>query len=92
MLGMLGNSNPLEHDSFTDMLWAVFHVADELQSRGNLRNLAQDDINHLSYDLLRAYSAMVLEWINYIYYLHDEYPFLYTLAIKKSPFYHRETS
>ena len=86
MLRMLENSNLLEHDSFTDMLWSVFHVADELQSRGDLKAVTQEDIDHLSNDLLRAYSAMILEWINYIIYLHDEYPFLYTLAIRKNPF------
>jgi hypothetical protein len=86
MLRMLENSNLLEHDSFTDMLWSVFHVADELQSRGDLKELDKGDIDHLSNDLLRAYSAMILEWINYITYLHDEYPFLYALAIRKNPF------
>ncbi len=86
MLLMLENSNLLEHDSFTDMLWSVFHVADELQSRGNLKELDKGDIDHLSNDLLRAYSAMVLEWVNYIIYLHDEYPYLYAAAIKKNPF------
>ncbi|MEL7647881.1 MAG: hypothetical protein AAGU76_07295 [Sedimentibacter sp.] len=85
-LNMLENSNLLEHDSFTDMLWAVFHVADELQTRGDFVRLDKDDIDHLSNDMLRAYSAMVVEWINYMGYLHDEYPFLYALAIKKNPF------
>ncbi len=86
MLDMLGNDNLLEHDSFTDMLWAVFHVGDELQSRGNFNELDQDDLDHLSNDIFRAYMAMTLEWIDYINYLHDEYPFLHSLAIRKNPF------
>lgn len=86
MLRMLENSNLLEHDSFTDMLWAVFHVADELQSRGDFKDITQMDVEHLSKDFLRAYTAIVLEWINYIIYLHDEYPFLYALEIRKNPF------
>lgn len=86
MLGLLRDTNLLEHDSFTDMLWAVFHVADELQSRDSLRNLPCNEIDHLSNDILRAYSAMVLEWINYMNYLRDEYPFLYVLSVKKNPF------
>ena len=89
-LNMLGNSNLLEHDSFTDMLWAVFHVADELHTRGDFNNLDKNDIEHLSNDILRAYTAMILEWINYMSYLHDEYPFLYALAIKKNPFLNHE--
>jgi len=30
LLGLLGNPNLLEHDSFTDLLWAVFHLMEEL--------------------------------------------------------------
>ncbi len=87
MIGLLENSNLLEHDSFTDMLWAVFHVADELQIRGNPGSLSKDDIEHLSIDLLRAYSAIILEWLDYVFYLRDEYPYLYALARRKNPFY-----
>lgn len=86
MLNMLGNDNLLEHDSFTDMLWAVFHVGDELQSRGDFADLDQEDLDHLSNDILRAYTGMIFEWIDYINYLHNEYPFLYSAAIKKNPF------
>ena len=83
-LNMLGNDNLLEHDSFTDMLWAVFHVADELQFRSDFNTLEPSDIEHLCNDIFRAYSAITLEWINYMSYLHEEYPFLYTIAIKKA--------
>jgi hypothetical protein len=85
-LSMLENSNLMEHDSFTDMLWAVFHVADELQTRGDLKNLSKGVVNHLSNDILRAYSALVQEWIAYMFYLHTDYPYLYETAKNKSPF------
>lgn len=84
LLNLLENSSLLEHDTFTDMLWAVFHVADELQNRGDLKQLSQPVIDHLSDDFLRAYSAMVQEWIGYIFYLRDEYPFLYQTAKNKA--------
>ena len=86
LLDLLGNPNLLEHESFTDMLWAVFHIADELKSRGDLKKLTEADILHLSNDMLRAYKAMTIEWIGYINYLKGEYPFLYAIAIRKSPF------
>lgn len=84
MLNMLGNDNLLEHDSFTDMLWAVFHVADELKTRLGDEPLTNEDISHLKIDIKRAYSAMLNEWANYMDYLKTEYPFLYVLAIKKA--------
>lgn len=86
LLNMLTNQNLLEHDSFTDMLWAVFHVSDELQTRGNFDKLDKNDIDHLSNDILRAYSALIVEWINYMSYLHDEYPYLFSMALRKNPF------
>lgn len=84
MLNMLGNDNLLEHDSFTDMLWTVFHVADELQMRLGEHVLIEEDISHLTIDMKRAYSAVVYEWANYMSYLKAEYPFLYVIALKKA--------
>jgi hypothetical protein len=86
MIGMLGNSNLSEHDTFTDMLWSVFHVADELGSRGNERELSETDIEHLKTDIKRAYAMILLEWINYLKYLNDEYPYLFNMAVRKNPF------
>lgn len=86
MIDMLENPSLLEHDSFTDMLWSVFHVADELQSRESLKDLSQNDLEHLALDILRAYTAIISEWINYLKYLKNEYPYLFNLAIRKNPF------
>lgn len=89
MINMLENPDLLEHESFTDMLWATFHVADELQTR-DLKTLTKIDIDHLTADIYRAYAAMVIEWINYMVYLYDEYPFLYDLALRKNPLLGKE--
>lgn len=86
LLKLLENPNLLEHESFTDMLWSVFHVADELKTRGDLKKISKEDEKHLAKDLERAYKAMVMEWIGYINYLKVEYPYLYTIAIRKNPF------
>lgn len=86
MLLMLENSSLVEHDEFTDMLWAVFHLADELHSRKGIEELPSSDIDHLSLDVRRAYRAMLLEWVDYLKYLHSEYPYLYSLALRKNPF------
>lgn len=86
LLTLLENPNLHEHEAFTDMLWAVFHVADELKTRGDLKKISDEDASHIAFDLLRAYKAMVLEWIGYINYLNGEYPFLYKIAIQKNPF------
>jgi len=33
----------LEHDTFSDLLWAVFHLAEELAHRDNVKDLKDTD-------------------------------------------------
>lgn len=86
LLSLLENSNLLEHDTFSDMLWSVFHVADELESREVLSGLPKSDMEHLANDIKRAYSLLIIEWLYYMMHLKKEYPYLFSLAIRKSPF------
>jgi len=86
LLTMLENNNLIEHDSFTDMLWAIFHITDELQCRENLDDLPRSDTAHLSIDILRAYKLLISEWLDYITYLHNDYPYLFSLEVRKNPF------
>jgi hypothetical protein len=86
LLNILSNTTLLEHDTFTDMLWAIFHIADELQSRDDLKGLPATDLDHLSLDLLRAYKLLILEWLDYLKYLSKAYPYIFSLAIRKNPF------
>lgn len=86
LLGLLENPNLLEHESFTDLLWAVFHLAEELASRASLRELPGMDYEHLAGDLQRAYSLLVSEWLSYMKHLRQDYPYLFSLAIRMNPF------
>lgn len=86
MLYLLQNSNLLEHQSFTDLLWSGFHLTEELMNRKKLDNLSQADFDHISKDISRLYSNLILEWVNYIEHLQKEYPFLFSLAVRTNPF------
>ncbi|MEI7885722.1 MAG: hypothetical protein WCI30_10305 [Clostridia bacterium] len=86
LLSMLENPNLLEHDTFTDTLWAVFHLTDELVARTDFTDLPDTDLNHLSIDMKRAFSKLLVEWINYIVHLKSDYPYLFSMAIRKNPF------
>lgn len=87
LLLLLDNPNLLEHERFTDLLWAVFHLAEELAYRGDkLDSLPPADYNHLAGDLKRAYSQIVSEWITYAQHLKEKYPFLFSLAARINPF------
>ncbi len=86
LLRLLENPNLLEHNRFTDLLWAVFHMAEELSYRGDrLDRLPAKDYLHLAGDLKRAYSQLVAEWLAYLEHLKGTYPFLYSLAVRINP-------
>ena len=86
LLRMFDNPNLLEHDAFTEMLWALLHVTEELESRESLEGLPKNDIAHLSSDVMRAYRFLTIEWVCYMKYLKKDYPYLFSLATRKNPF------
>ncbi len=86
LLRLLENPNLLEHDSFTNLLWAVFHLTEELSFRKDTRQLPDTDYEHLAGDMRRAYSLLVCEWLAYMGHLRNDYPYLFSLAIRTNPF------
>lgn len=86
LLRLLENPNLLEHESFTDLLRAVFHLTEELEQRADLTALPQTDLAHIANDAARAYSFLVREWLAYMKHLKDNYPYLFSLAIRTNPF------
>lgn len=86
VLRLLENSNLLEHDSFAELLWSVLHVAEELAARPRLEGLPPADLGHLSGDLTRAWGHLLREWISYLRHLKEDYPYLFSLAVRTNPF------
>ena len=86
LLQMFSNANLLEHSTFTDMLWALYHVIDELESREDFGVLPHADLGHFGGDLTRAYGLLAFEWVNHMKYLKDRYPYLWSIAVRKNPF------
>jgi hypothetical protein len=86
LLRLLQNPNLLEHESFTELLRAVFHMTEELEWRKELSELPPSDIKHLSGDIRRAYGLLVKEWIDYMKHLKKHFPYLFSLAMRTNPF------
>ena len=86
LLSLLENPNLLEHEAFTDLLWAVTHVAEELSFRADVACLPDGDHTHLSGDIKRAYTLLITEWLVYMKHLRNSYPYLYSLAVRTNPF------
>ncbi len=86
LLSFLENPSLLEHEHFTDLIWAIFHLQDELALRSDLHNLSEPDTAHLSGDLKRIYQLLIIQWLDYMQHMQSSYPYLYSLALRTNPF------
>jgi hypothetical protein len=85
VLGLLQNPSLLEHETFTDLLWAATHLAEELAFRADLSGLSGPDLDHLGADMARALSLLISEWLDYMRHLQEAYPYLFSLAVRTNP-------
>lgn len=83
---LLENPVLLEHESFTELLRAVFHLTEELDHRQDMSALPASDLVHLRIDIERAYSRLISEWLDYMRFMKSHYPYLYSLAMRTNPF------
>ena len=86
LLSLLENQNLLEHETFTDLLWAVFHLTEELENRINFNKLPESNISHIEGDIKRAHGLLIAEWLIYMRHLKEDYPYLFSLAVRTNPF------
>jgi hypothetical protein len=91
LVRLLENPALLEHESFTDLLRAVFHLSEELAYREDLTGSPATDLAHLEGDINRAYHLLLQRWLDYMEYLKVNYPYLFSLAMRTNPF-EREAS
>jgi hypothetical protein len=86
VLRLLENPNLMEHERFTDLLWAVHHLEEELQMRTTLADLVPADEAHLEVDARRAFNALLAEWLVYVQHLKSDYPYLFSMVVRTHPF------
>ena len=86
MLRLLENPNLLEHESFSNLLMAVFHLTEELVARAQPATLPDSDRRHLAGDVERVYEQLVDRWLDYMKHLRINYPYLFSLAVRTNPF------
>lgn len=86
LVRLLENPNLLEHETFTDLLWAVLHIKEELEFRFDLAELSPADATHVQGDLERAYRLLASQWLAYMRHLKANYPYLFMTAAHRNPF------
>jgi len=87
LIGIIENPNLLEHDTFTDMLLALCHVMEELMARQEFSDEHRADMAHISNDITRSMKALLIQWVEYMRHLQAEYPYLYSLEVRKNPLF-----
>ena len=85
LVSLLENQNLLEHEQFTDLLWAVFHLVEELEARPDFDSILRSDSEHINGDIKRAFGYLSREWVMYMGHLKQDYPYLFSLAIRMNP-------
>ncbi len=91
LLTLLENPSLLEHDRFTDLLWAVTHLDEELEARTSLIGLPDKDLEHIAVDIQRMYDHLASEWLDYVQHLKSRYPFLFSLVLRTHPFQEQQS-
>ncbi len=85
-LRIVENPMVFEHESFTGLMLALGHLIEEMKARKGLATLPRTDLMHLERDTNRVYTALVDEWFRYMEYMHGQYPYLFSLAMRTNPF------
>jgi hypothetical protein len=82
---LLANPNLMEHERFTDLLWAVSHLLEELTARSSLQDLPRSDLEHLAGDIRRVYSQLTVQWLVYCRHLQAAYPYIFSIMVRIQP-------
>lgn len=75
----------LEHEEFSELLWAVTHLAEERAPRESLDDIPSPDRIHITGDVKRVYTLLVHAWLEYLQHLQLRYPYLFSLAVRTNP-------
>ena len=86
MIRMLENPAMMEGEGLTELLREIFHLYEEFSYRLNPQNISDFDRLHINNDISRTYRRLMLEWLNYMEYLHVNFPGLFGFNKGNSPF------
>jgi hypothetical protein len=85
LVNLLASPSLQEHERFTDLLWAVAHLMEELAARDSLEGLPQTDLDHIGNDVRRVYSLLTVEWLFYCQHLQTAYPYIFSIVVRTHP-------
>ncbi|MDO4619497.1 MAG: hypothetical protein Q4B09_02645 [Lachnospiraceae bacterium] len=79
------SSNPLllDHEDFTKLLWALFHLLDEFRLRGTYTELSDGDLAHMEHDLEELLKLLLTSWARNVLFTKRNYPSYYNASLGK---------
>jgi voltage-gated potassium channel len=87
VLAMLENPYLIDHNTFTELMQALFHVTEKPRVCERVVDLPETDYVHLSGDINRVYSLLIWENCSaYMQHMNVNYPNLFSLAMRTNPF------
>jgi hypothetical protein len=85
LVNLLQNPNLLEHETFSESLMALFHITEELAAR-DLDNMSEEDRLHTKRDLERAYGLLIRQYVAYMQYTYEHFPYFFLFVTNTNPF------
>lgn len=86
LIELLNSPSLTEHTSFSSLVFSLVHLSDELSYRPDLLTIPDSDLEHLQNDALRVFRNLLIEWLNYLRFTKEKYPYLFSLAVRTNPF------
>ncbi len=92
VVNLLDNPMLIEHETFTELLWNLLHLTEELKIRLSFEDMNQENYISLEEDIRRVYYLLTYEWLNYVNYLYEAYPRIFLFEARTNPFKPHSTS
>ncbi len=84
-INLLDNPAIIEHETFTELLWNLLHVTEELRRISNFENLPREDYEDIKGDIEKLYRLLIYEWVAYVEYLKGRHPHIFIYEAKTNP-------
>ena len=84
-ISLLDNPAIIEHEAFTELLWNVLHVTDELKRVPSFENIEPEDYKDIKGDIEKLYKLLIYEWVRYVQYLRKRHHHIFIYEAKTNP-------
>ena len=86
LLRLLENPQVTDHERFTDLLWSILHLKEDLELRDKDAAIDPADAVQLKADLRRVYVRLLAAWLSCMRYLARNLDYLFRLSARQNPF------